>query len=153
MYTCMLMLSHFSCVRLFVTPWTVAARLLSPWDFPGKNTEVGCHSLLQRTFLTQGCNPGLPHCRQILYHLSHQGSPEYLLVLTNFEQVIDPCDTIQTTSQEGTRQWVVRHNLCFYCLLITKYIWGQWCLTLVWRGQVKKLEDFLASFYHLIAEQ
>ena len=53
------------------------ATLLCPWDFPGKNTEVGCHSLLQRIFLTQGLTPGLLHCRQILYHLSHQGSPEF----------------------------------------------------------------------------
>ena len=52
------------------------ARLLCPWDFPGKDTRVGCHSLLQMIFLTQGSNPSLLPCRQILYHLSHQGSPE-----------------------------------------------------------------------------
>ena len=46
-----------------------------PWDFPGKSTGVGCHFLLQRIFLTQGSNPGLLHCRQMLYSLSHQGSP------------------------------------------------------------------------------
>ena len=50
-------------------------RLLCPWVSPGKNTAVGCHSLLQGIFLTQGSNLGLPHCRQILYHLSHQASP------------------------------------------------------------------------------
>ena len=44
-------------------------------DSPGKNTEVGCHALLQRIVPTQGLNPGLPHCRQILYTLSQQGSP------------------------------------------------------------------------------
>ena len=44
-------------------------------DSPGKNTRVGCQALLQATFPTQGSNPGLPHCKQILYHLSHQGSP------------------------------------------------------------------------------
>ena len=44
-------------------------------DSPGKNTGVDCHALLQGTFPTQGLNPGLPCCRQILYHLSHQGSP------------------------------------------------------------------------------
>ena len=38
--------------------------LLCPWDFPGKSTGVGCHFLLQRIFLTQGLNPGLPHCKQ-----------------------------------------------------------------------------------------
>ena len=47
-------------------------------DSPGKNTEVGCHALLQGIFPTQGSNPGLPHCRQILYCLSHQGSPRIL---------------------------------------------------------------------------
>ena len=53
------------------------ARFLCPWDFPGKNTGVGCHSLLQGIFLTQGlklCLLQLLHCRQILYRLSHQGS-------------------------------------------------------------------------------
>ena len=43
---------------------------------PGKNTGVGCHSLPQGSFPTQGSNPDLPHCRQILYHLSHQGGPK-----------------------------------------------------------------------------
>ena len=43
---------------------------LYPWNSPGKDTGVGGHSLLQGIFLIQGSNPGLPHCRQILYHLS-----------------------------------------------------------------------------------
>ena len=47
-------------------------------DSPGKNTGMGCHALLQGIFPTQGLNPGLPHCRQILYHLSHWGSPRIL---------------------------------------------------------------------------
>ena len=47
-------------------------------DSPGKTTGVGCHALLQGIFLTQGSNPGLSHCRWILYHLSHQGSPRIL---------------------------------------------------------------------------
>ena len=46
------------------------------WDSLGKNTEVGCYFLLQEIFPTQGLNPGLLHCRQILYHLSYQGSPK-----------------------------------------------------------------------------
>ena len=64
-----------SCVQLFVTLWTVA---LCPWDFPGRNTGVGCHLLVQGIFPTQGSNPGLPHCRRILYRLSHQESPRIL---------------------------------------------------------------------------
>ena len=44
----------------------------------GQNTGVGSLSLLQGIFPTQGSNPGLPHCRQILYQLSHKGSPRIL---------------------------------------------------------------------------
>ena len=66
-------LSCFICVWLFATLW--AARLLCPRDSPGKNTGAGNHFLLQGIFPTQGSNSGLPHWRQILYHLSHQGSP------------------------------------------------------------------------------
>ena len=47
-------------------------------DSSGQNTGVGCHALLQGLFPTQGLNPGLPHCRWILCHLSHQGSPRIL---------------------------------------------------------------------------
>ena len=47
-------------------------RLPYPWDSPGKTTGVGCHFLLQGIFPIQGSNLGLLHCRQILYHLSHQ---------------------------------------------------------------------------------
>ena len=50
------------------------ARLLSPWNSPGKNTRVGCQSLLQGIFLTQESNSGLLLCRQILYPLSYQRS-------------------------------------------------------------------------------
>ena len=53
-----------------------SSRLLCPWDSPGKNTRVGCHFLLQGIFPTQGLNLGLLHCKWILYHLSHQGSPK-----------------------------------------------------------------------------
>ena len=49
--------------------------LYSPWNSPGQNTGVSSLSLLQGIFPTQGSNLGFPPCRQILYHLSHQGSP------------------------------------------------------------------------------
>ena len=52
--------------------------LYSPWNSPGQNTGVGNHFLLQGIFPTQGSNPGLPHCRQILYQLSHKGNPRIL---------------------------------------------------------------------------
>ena len=69
------MLSHFSHVQLFLTLWTVTCQTpLSLGFFPGKNTGVGCHSLLQGNLLTQGLNPSLLNCSQILCHLSDKGS-------------------------------------------------------------------------------
>ena len=53
----------------------MAARFLHPWNFPGKNTRADSHSLLQGIFPTQETNLGLLRGRQILYYLSHQGSP------------------------------------------------------------------------------
>ena len=52
--------------------------LYSPQNSSGQNTGVGSISLLQGIFPTQGSNPGLPHCRRILYQLSYQGSPRIL---------------------------------------------------------------------------
>ena len=45
-------------------------------DSSGKNTGMGCHTLLQGIFPTQELNPGLLHSRQILYHLKHKGKKE-----------------------------------------------------------------------------
>ena len=67
-------------------PWTVAHQVPLSMEFSGKNPRVGCHSLLQGIFPTQGSNPGLLHHRQLLYHLSHQAcmlshlSPVWLCV-------------------------------------------------------------------------
>ena len=62
-------LSH---IWLFAKRRTIASQTPPSMGFSSKNTGVGCHSVLQGIFLTQGSNPGLLHCRQILYHLSHQ---------------------------------------------------------------------------------
>ena len=61
-------LSRLSHVQLFATSWTVARQAPLSMGFSSKNTGVGCHALLQRIFPTQGSNPGLQHCRLILYH-------------------------------------------------------------------------------------
>ena len=53
-----------------------STRLLCPWNSPNKNTGVSSHFPLQGIFLTQELNPGLPHCKQILYQLNYQGSPK-----------------------------------------------------------------------------
>ena len=63
-------------VGLFVTPGTVTHQAqLCPWDFPGKNTGVGCHLLFHGIFLTQGRNPCLLHWQAYSWPLSHLGSP------------------------------------------------------------------------------
>ena len=61
-----------SCPNL-VTQWTVAHAQQAPlsWDFPGKNTGVGCHLLLQGIFPAQGTNLGLLNCGQILIFFFH----------------------------------------------------------------------------------
>ena len=61
-------------------------------DSPDKNTGVGCHALLQGIFPTQGLNPSLPRCRQILYCPSHQGSPHLIRPQANSSSTsVHPC--------------------------------------------------------------
>ena len=74
-----------------------------PWIFPGKHTGVGCHFLLQEIFPTQGLNPGLLHCRQTLYCLSHQGRFFVRMKLNNAQQFVGLdslpfCSTLFLTS-------------------------------------------------------
>ena len=79
LYTCIELNWSHSVVSNSLRPHGLQpTRLLRPWDFPGNSTGVDCHFLLQWIFPTQGSNPGLPHCRQTLYRLSHQGA----LILT-----------------------------------------------------------------------
>ena len=66
---CCAMLSHPVTVTDWVPPGSSVHR-----DSPGRNTRVSYHAFLQGIFPTQGLNPGFPHCRRILYHLSHQGN-------------------------------------------------------------------------------
>ena len=91
-------LLKFCCLGNMQSGKEYAATLCNPMDHstpryslrgvsPDQNTGVGCYSLLQGIIPTQGSNPGLPHCRWILYHLSHQGSP---LISCN-DQVCEHC--------------------------------------------------------------
>ena len=92
-YSCFTLLCHFllyskvnePCCCCLVTSvvcnsvqsyGTQSARLPCPWDPLGKSTGVSCHVLLQGIFLTQGLNPGLLYCRQILYHWAPRKAPE-----------------------------------------------------------------------------
>ena len=65
-----------------ITPWTVACQALLSMKFSRLEYGMGSHSLLHGIFLTQGWNPSLPHCGQILYCLSHQGSPSKWYYMT-----------------------------------------------------------------------
>ena len=78
--------------------------------FPGKNTGVGCHALLQVSFPTQGLNLALPHCRQTLYHLSYQGS-QTLKTKTNPKKGLILLPKMHT-EQEGEVRGVRRSKGC-----------------------------------------
>ena len=66
--------THDPCITVKVAQ-SCPHGLYRPWNSPGQNTGVGSVSLLQGIFPTQGSNPGLLHCRRILYQLSHKVSP------------------------------------------------------------------------------
>ena len=80
-------------------------------DSPDKNTAVGCHVLLQGTFPTQGSNPALPHCRQILYHLSYQGTAKEVHVWLPFE------------SQSLGSSMLLQLLSCFSCAQLFATLW------------------------------
>ena len=124
--------------------------LHSPWNSTGQNTGVDDLSLLQSIFPIQGANPGLPHCRQILYQLSNQGSPRIL------EWVANPFSSGYSwpRNQPGVScitgglftSWTIReapslHKGCtkFLFRLLLNILWG--CITSwwKWKRRVKKL--------------
>ena len=100
-------------------PWTVHG------DSLGKNTRVGCHALLQGIFPTKGSNPGLPHCRrQILYHLSHQGSLRILEWIPSSRDLPNPgikpgSPALQADSFPAELPGKLT------CLLTGRHIWGE----------------------------
>ena len=100
MYLLSFPLSH---VWLFATPWTAAHQAPLSWNSPGQNTGVGCHSLLHGIFPTQGSNPGLLHCRQILYCVSHQGSLKEMICWFSKEVWAMNCNFILDATD--THQW------------------------------------------------
>ena len=127
-------------------------RLYSPRNSPGQNTGVGSLSLLQGIFPTQGVNPGLPHCRQILYQLSHRGGPranynltrKATLIMATFAQLYltlcSPMDcnlpgsSVHGIFQARILEWVAtsyfrgscqrRDQTCISCVSYT----GSWIL-------------------------
>ena len=78
--TLCVVLNRFSCVRLFVTLQTAATRFLCPWDSPGKNTGVNCHTLFQGILPTQGLNPGLLHWQVVSFTTSASWEAPWVLI-------------------------------------------------------------------------
>ena len=98
-------------------------------DSPGKNTGVGYHALLQGIFLTQGLNPGFPHCGQILYCLSCQGSPRIL------KQVAMPSSRMPSQCRNQTGSPALKADslpaeLHVYVCVCVLFLVAQSCLTL-----------------------
>ena len=85
------------------------SRLLCPWDFPGKNTGVGCHFLLQDIFPTQGSKLGLPHCRQTLYLWATREA--LTIPSVQFSSVAQSCPTLCDPMNHSTPGLPVHHQL------------------------------------------
>ena len=122
--------------------------LHSPWNSPGQNTGVGSRSLLQGIFPTRGSNPGLPHCRRILYQLSHKGSPRIL------ECIAYPLS--RGSSQPRKHRWIL-YQLSYQgsardCYLVFSDLYpgepNPWATFGVWFN-VKPLECLVAQLYQL----
>ena len=125
---CAAMLSRSVLSDPWQTPWTVACQLLCPRDSPGKNTGVGCHALLQRIFPIQGLNPRLLHCRQILYHLSHQESPWN----HNYDSYTGTIVVVQSLSQVPLHvtTWTAAHQ-AFLSFTISQSLLKLMCIELM----------------------
>ena len=79
---CACVLSRFRRIRLFVTLWTVPARLFCPWYSPSRNTGVGCPALLQGIFPAQGSNPCLLHWQVGSLPLALPGKASWMVTLS-----------------------------------------------------------------------
>ena len=83
-------------------------------DSPGKNTGVACHALLQGIFPNQGLNPSLPHCRWLLYHLSHQGVP-YIYTAIYSSICESPLLSKIAGTLDGCKKYILRQMLHIIC--------------------------------------
>ena len=105
-----------SCVDSLQRHGLQPTRLLCPWNFPGKNTEVGCHFLLQGIFPTQGQNPGLLHCRQML--LPSEPPGKYGRITTNKGLILGSQHTPNTKHERKTLE-KANQNFQFFSIQIS----------------------------------
>ena len=153
--------TEWSCSVMSDSLWSHSlypTRLLHPWNFPGKSTGVGCHFLLQGIFLAWGTNPGIPHCRQMLYHLSHQGSPEAkwkqrpAVAVTGDGSQVRSCTeqycigTWNVRSMNQGKLEVVKQEMARVNINILRISELKW----MWKGKVKTLRLlFLYKYFNL----
>ena len=102
--------------------------LLHPWNFPGNSTGVDCHFLLEGIFPTQGSNLSLPHCRQLLYCLSHQGSPiqiatlpQFLLCLKNLALFVKSSPNFLTVAFKSSKGASSQFSTLFFTIFHSFY--------------------------------
>ena len=134
------------------------ARLLSPWNSPDKNTGVGCHFLFQGIFPTRGLNSGLLHCRQILYHLSHQGSPSRYQGLSQWvDSSHQVARVLELQFQQQSFPWIFSADFIYLlaglawwlrhqeriCLQYRRPRFNPWVGKIHWRGEWLPIPVFL----------
>ena len=98
--------------------------LYSPWNSPGQNTGVGSLSLLQGIFPTQGSNPGLHHCSQVLYQLGHKGSPlssQRVPEISSLKTPSFPCCPHSCQTHFFLRTLALADSLCLDILMAFLY--------------------------------
>ena len=96
-------------------------------------TGVGCRSLLLGILLTQGLNPGLPHCRQIFYHLGHQGSPRSpAAAAKSLQSCPNLCDPIDGRPPGSTVPGIVQARTLEWAAISFSNAWR-------WKVKVKSL--------------
>ena len=108
-----------------------SSRLLCPWDFPAKNTGVGCCFLLQGIFPTQDSNLGLLHCKQVLYHLSHQGNPRSHKLCGKKNQGGSSCAEQYHNWAHAPDDW--HHSSSYIVAFSLKLTWIHWNRKVKWK--------------------
>ena len=122
----------------------------SPWDSPEKNTRVGSQSLLQGIFPTQGSNPGVPHCRWVLYQLSHQGSP---IRRAESKSLPNRLEILSDTKYLFRYLWLTHYHRIYFNLLISEVKVSAWNAGDLVRslGEEDPLEKAIATYSSTLA--
>ena len=109
-----------SCSVVSDSLWSHGLYMEFSWNSPGQNIGVGSLSLLQEIFPTQGSNPSLPHCRQILYQLSHNQIFVWTFFRSCFKQTISTKKFLRHLDK--TEHGLKIHREYIRNILIVKYL-------------------------------